>query len=233
MKILYIIPARGGSKGIPKKNIKPLDGKPLIHYSIDVARQLSGDEDICVSTDDDDIIKAVEGYGINVPFKRPAELASDAAGMYEVLLHAVDHYEKAGKRYDCVVLLQPTSPFRKVRHVKEALGLYDEGIDMVVGVSEAKANPYFTLREENDRGFLEKSKSLGPVATRQAAPTVYEVNGAVYVINVKSLKGTHIQEFTKVKKYVMDEISSLDLDSPVDWQFCSFLVEKGLAGFNQ
>jgi N-acylneuraminate cytidylyltransferase len=233
MKTLYVIPARGGSKGIPRKNIRPLHGKPLIQYSIDVARQLAPDDDICVSTDDDEIIEVAESIGLNVPFKRPAELASDNAGMYEVLLHAVDYYAKKDNKYDCLVLLQPTSPFRKTQHVKDALDLYDESVDMVVGVSETKANPYFTLREENADGFLEKSKSQGPVATRQSAPKVYEVNGAVYVINVESLRNKHIQEFTKVKKYVMDELSSLDLDSPLDWQFCSFLIEKGLVDLDK
>ena len=143
MKALVIIPARGGSKGIPHKNIKPLNGKPLIHYTIDVARGIASDEDICVSTDDADIIKCVEEYGLKVPFVRPAELATDTAGTYEVLIHALDFYEKQGKTYDVVLLLQNTSPFRTVQHVKEALELYRPDIDMVVSVNETKTNPYY------------------------------------------------------------------------------------------
>jgi N-acylneuraminate cytidylyltransferase len=228
MNVLYLIPARGGSKGIPGKNVKPLNGKPLICYTIDIARKLAKDGDICVTTDDDKIIEVVAECGVTVPFKRPANLASDDAGMHEVMLHAVDFYEKAGNQYDCLVLLQPTSPFRTARHVEEALALYDETVDMVVGVSEARANPYFTLREENEHGFLERSKSFGRIVTRQSAPKVYDINGAVYVINIQSLKSTHTLEFTKVKKYVMDELSSLDLDTPLDWQYCSFLIETGI-----
>jgi N-acylneuraminate cytidylyltransferase len=228
MNVLYVIPARGGSKGIPGKNIKPLAGKPLICYAIDTARELAADEDICVSTDDNKIIKTVKEYGMKVQFKRPARLAADDAGMYEVLLHALEYYESDGKAYDCLVLLQPTSPFRTAEHVKEAQQLFSKDVDMVVGVCESRANPYFSLCEENDRGFLERCKSIGPIAGRQAAPMVYDVNGAVYVINVESLKKQHMQEFVKIKKYVMDEISSLDLDTLLDWHFCTFLVERGI-----
>ena len=108
MKILVIIPARGGSKGIPHKNIKLFNGKPLIYYTIDCARAICDDEDICVSTDDPEIISVVEQYNLKVPFVRPAELATDTAGTYEVLLHALNYYEQLGKHYDVVMLLQNT-----------------------------------------------------------------------------------------------------------------------------
>lgn len=114
MEILYIIPARGGSKGIPRKNIKLLAGRPLICYSIDVARALTSDENICVSTDDNEIIRVVEEYGLKVPFKRPDYLATDTATTNDVLLHALEYYEAQGKQYDVIVLLQPTSPLRKI-----------------------------------------------------------------------------------------------------------------------
>lgn len=124
MNPLYIIPARGGSKGIPHKNIKELNGKPLICYSIDVARELTTDENICVTTDDDNIIKVVENYGLKVPFKRPEELASDQAGTYEVIMHAINHYAAKGIYYDTIILLQPTSPFRKADDVKKCIEAY-------------------------------------------------------------------------------------------------------------
>ena len=134
MNSLVIIPARGGSKGIPHKNIKLLAGKPLIEYTIDVARAIVPDENICVSTDDQKIIKVVENYGLKVPFVRPEELATDKAGTYEVLLHALKFYEDQGKHFDNVILLQNTSPFRNAEHVREALKLYSPEIDMVVSV---------------------------------------------------------------------------------------------------
>ena len=135
MNKLFIIPARGGSKGIPKKNIKHFGGKPLIYYTIDVARELASDEFICVSTDDDEIIDKVEKYGLKVPFKRPDKLATDHAGSYEVILHAVSFYENAGHRLDCIVLLQPTSPFRQPIHVNEAIELYSNDIDTTTASS--------------------------------------------------------------------------------------------------
>ena len=106
---LYVIPARGGSKGIPHKNIKLLHGKPLIYYSIDIARSLTNDEHICVSTDDEEIIKVVSDYGLKVPFVRPRELANDTASTNDVLIHALKYYESIGKNYTAIVLLQPTS----------------------------------------------------------------------------------------------------------------------------
>ena len=226
MKILVIIPARGGSKGIPHKNIKPLAGKPLIHYTIDVARQIVANEDICVSTDDPEIIQCVEDYGVKVPFVRPSELATDTAGTYEVLLHALNYYEQQGKTYDIVILLQNTSPFRTPEQVKEALALYNSNLDMVVSVKECSANPYYSVFEENTEGFLNICKGNGNITRRQDAPKVYEYNGAIYVINPKSLKEMPLYKFTKRIKYVMDEKSSLDLDTMNDWHMAELQISK-------
>lgn len=217
MRYLIVIPARGGSKGIPRKNIKPFAGKPLIYYTIDAARSIVSDEDICVSTDDDEIIQVVDNYGLKVPFKRPAELATDTAGTYEVLLHALDFYEKQGNHYDALILLQNTSPFRTAEHVKEALKLYTPEIDMVVSVKECAANPYYCVFEENDEGYLHVCKGDGNIYRRQDAPKVYEYNGAIYIINTDSLKKQHMHQFSKRIKYVMDDRSSFDLDTMNDW----------------
>ncbi len=226
MECLVIIPARGGSKGIPHKNIKPLNGKPLIHYTIDVAREIVDDEDICVSTDDPEIIQCVEGYGLKVPFVRPAELATDTAGTYEVLLHALDFYEKKGSHYAVVLLLQNTSPFRNAKHVKEAMKLYRSDIDMVVSVNQTKTNPYYNCFEDNSEGFLKKTLDSTGFVRRQDAPVTYEYNGAIYVINAAQMKKKSLGEFTRRVKYVMDEIHSVDLDSMIDWKFAEFLIKE-------
>lgn len=225
-KILYVIPARGGSKGVPEKNIKLLGNKPLIHYSIEVARAVANDEDICVSTDNIKIKEIVEKVGLHVPFLRPPELALDNSGTYEVLLHAVNYYAAQGKQYDLLVLLQPTSPFRKVENVKTAIDSWDENIDMVVSVKETKANPYYLLFEENANGFLINSKE-GKFINRQDCPVVYEYNGAIYVININTLLNKNLNAFSKKKKYVMDEESSLDIDTQFDWKFAEFLLSSG------
>lgn len=226
MNILVVIPARGGSKGIPYKNIKELDGKPLICYSIDVARQLTADENICVTTDDDSIIKVVEDYGLKVPFKRPDYLATDTCGSNEVIQHAYQFYLNQGNQYDAIILLQPTSPFRRFDDVKGSIALYDDSIDMVVTVKEAAANPYYNCYEENENGYLVVSKGDGKLARRQDAPPAYEWNGAVYVINPKRLMDVGLAGLTKVRKYVMDDIHSIDLDTMFDWRIAELVLKE-------
>ncbi len=224
---LFIIPARGGSKGLPGKNIKPLNGKPLICYSIDVARQLVDDEHICVSSDDEAIIKVAEEYQLKVPFIRPAEWSTDTAGSSEVLLHALGYYESIGRTYKKIVLLQPTSPFRKKEFILEALELLKEDTEMVASAKITEANPYYVLFEENTEGYLEKSKK-SESSRRQDVPVVYQLNGSVYAIDVASLKKKKtLAAFTKIKKYKMETIYSVDIDTLMDFEYCEFLLEKG------
>ena len=213
---------------MPKKNIRPLSGKPLIIHTIDVARMLVGDERICVSTDDQEIIDVVESYGLDVPFIRPAALATDTATSYEVILHAVEFYRSKGLAFENVVLLQPTSPFRTAEDIKACLDLYDEEIDAVVSVKITDSNPYYTLFEEDEHGYLQKSKQA-IVNRRQEAPQVLELNGAVYVLNTQSLhKYSGIVEFPKKIKYEMEKLHSVDIDDLVDFQYCEFLINNGL-----
>lgn len=226
--VLVIIPARGGSKGIPRKNIKPLNGKPLIYYAIDTARAITVDENICVSTDDVEIKFVVEAYGLKVPFLRPDELATDTAGSYEVLLHALDYFEKQGKKYDIVLLLQVTSPFRTAEQVKEALELFRQTNDkdaMVVSVKECPSNPYYDIFEEDQNGFLQISKGDGTIYRRQDAPKVYEYNGAIYIMDARTLKHTHMHKIPHRVKYVMDAKSSFDLDAMQDWQMAEMMLQ--------
>lgn len=224
MKPLIIIPARGGSKGVPGKNIKLLNGKPLIQYTIEAALEVTDKESIIVSTDCEKIKAVVENLGIKVPSLRPKELASDNAGTYEVLLYEITQLDKKDKFYDYFIFLQATSPFRTVKQIKEALILYNNNLDMLVSVKETKANPYFVLREEDENGFLVPSKSF-TAARRQDAPKVWELNGAIYIINIKTLKEKPINQFTKVKKYVMDELSSLDIDTMMDWVLAENIIK--------
>ena len=225
MKPLVIIPARGGSKGVPGKNIKLLNGKPLILYTIEEARKAFNDDEICVSTDDEKIINVVEEAGLKVPFIRPIELAHDNSGTYEVLLHALKFYEEKNYYPDTLILLQPTSPFRTSKQIKEAFEEYSNDIDMVVSVKKTKANPYYILFEENESGFLEKSKNLS-FKRRQDCPEVWEFNGAIYVINSKALKNGHINKFKRIIKYEMDERSSHDIDSLFDWDIAAAIAAK-------
>lgn len=229
-KTLFLIMARGGSKGIPGKNIKPLSGKPLIYYSIDIARNFVDDSQICLSTDSNEIIQKAEEYGLQVPFVRPAELATDQADSYSVELHAIEYFEKLGKTFETLVVLQPTSPFRTSKQVQEALNIYSSDCDMVVSVVESTSNPYYNLYEENNYQYLVKSKPSN-VTRRQDCPPVYEYNGAIYIVNIDSLKKMPEDQFTKVKKYIMDGMSSVDLDNPIDWLWAEFLIEQNKINF--
>ena len=228
---LYIIPARGGSKGIPHKNIKALHGKPLIYYSIDIARSLASDDHICVSTDDEEIIKVVSDYGLHVPFVRPKILANDTASTNDVLLHALQYYESIGRTYRAIVLLQPTSPLRLVENVMGAIQLYSEDIDMVVSVKSSAAAA--VICEEDTDGFLTMTLNKED-ARRQDVKQYYEYNGAVYVINPKSLKEKGLSHFSRIKKSIMDDIHSIDIDTPFDWLIAETILEKSLLnGLNQ
>jgi len=224
-KILVVIPARGGSKGVPGKNIKPLAGKPLIYYTIEAAREVFQDKQILVSTDDEAIKNCVEKTGLKVPFLRPKELATDTAGSYEVLMHALDFSEKHEFKPEVLLLLQATTPFRRAVHIREAMQFVDEQTEMVVSVKESESNPYYVLFEENEQGWLEKSKK-GNFVTRQQCPKVYEYNGGIYYINVIALKEKPLKEFTKIKKYVMDEWSSHDIDTMLDWEVAKMILNK-------
>ncbi|MFN4006522.1 MAG: cytidylyltransferase domain-containing protein [Chitinophagaceae bacterium] len=225
--ILVVIPARGGSKGVPKKNIKLLDGKPLIHYSISTALQYFRPEQIIVSTDDPEIKASAESAGLTVPFLRPSELAADHSGTYEVLLHVLEATKNMGYAYTKLLLLQPTSPFRKLQHIKDIIENWDETLDMVVSVGISKQNPYFSLYEENALGLLSKSKE-GNFERRQDVPPCYYYNGSMYLINVESLKKSPLHQFKRIKKYVMDELYCLDIDTPLDFAFCELVLQKEL-----
>lgn len=224
MKPLVIIPARGGSKGVPGKNIKLLGGKPLIQYTIEAALEITSSENIVISTDSIEIQEVAQNLGLEVPELRPEALANDTAGTYEVLLHEMRKLENRGRFFNSLILLQPTSPFRKGNHIFEALNEYDDTIDMVVSVKETKSNPYYVLREEDKNGFLIPSKEH-KATRRQDVPKVWELNGAIYVINIKSLNAKPIHQFKKVKKYEMDEMASHDIDTMLDWKMAEMIEQ--------
>lgn len=226
-KILGIIPARGGSKGIPGKNIKKLKGRPLIQWTYDAANSSKFIDKLILSSDNDDIIEESEKIGLEAPFKRPSYLSTDKASTKDVLIHAVNFFRGKKEMYDYIVLLQPTSPFRKTEDIDLAIKLAcDNQVDMVVSVKESHSNPYYNLFEECDDGYLNKSKE-GEYFRRQDCPVVYEYNGSLYVINVNSLISQNTINFTKKIKYLMkEEYLSIDLDTEFDWKFAEFIVSE-------
>ena len=165
--------------------------------------------------------------GLNVPFVRPAALASDTAGSREVILHGLDFWSTNFFQPDVIVLLQPTSPFRTSEQIRAGLSLYSKEIDMVVGVKETKANPYYVLREEDEHGFLKPSK-VGTFTRRQDCPKVYEINGAFYAINPASLLQKNLSDFERVIKFEMDAFSSHDIDDRLDWVIAESMIQAKL-----
>ena len=140
-------------------------------------------------------------------------------------MHEIKNHEENNGNVDTVVLLQPTSPLRKVEHIKESLKLYNEQLDMVVSVKKSKSNPYFNLFEENKNGYLTKVKSSN-YTRRQDCPDVWEYNGSIYIMNVKSLKKRNLSEFKKIKKYEMDDYHSIDIDNKIDFRLCEVLLDE-------
>ena len=226
MKVLCIIPARRDSKGIPGKNWKLLNNVPLVGYSIEVAKQSSLIDEICISTNSNEVIEiAINNYHLKVPFTRPDELSLDITSSHDVLIHAIEHYESNNVLYDVILLLQPTSPFRKVEFINDCIELFKKSdCDMVVSVCETPLNPYYNLYNETD-GFIHRSIPSN-FTRRQDCPKTYLVNGSIYVISVNSLKNQQLHEMKKVIKYEMPEEFSLDLDTLSDWEKAEYILSN-------
>lgn len=222
MKPLYLIPARGGSKGVPGKNIRFLGGVPLIEHTVRAALSVAGPEDVVVSTDSESIAEAARRAGARVPFIRPAELATDTAGSREVMIHAIDALNATlpeEERYDTVVLLQPTTPFRNPEDIRNALEVFKkEKPGMVAGVKPASTNPYYNAYELRDDGTLKISKGEGLYIRRQDAPKVWEIDGSLYVIDAGALRAA--PSIARIERIVPVETTSpynIDIDTEIDF----------------
>ncbi len=218
MSILGLITARGGSKGIPRKNLADLGGKPLIAWTIEAALESSALDRVVVSTDDPEIAEVSRQYGAEVPFMRPPDLAGDKSAHIPVIQHALRWAEEsAGSLPDYICLLQPTSPFRTAQHIVRAVALLKENnADAVVSVCEAKTHPFLT-RKVDENGLLKPFMPMpAGYLRRQDFPPAFEINGAIYLCRsaIVMEEGTLLPE--KTKALIMDDQSSLDIDTPED-----------------
>lgn len=223
-RTIATICARGGSKGLPGKNIRPFAGRPLIVHSIEQALACPQLEGVYISTDSEEIAAVARAAGAQVPYLRPAELASDQAGKLPVIEHLVRHLEAQGLAVARVVDLQPTSPLRKPADIEAALGVQEE---LVVGVREAADNPYFNLCEQGPDGLMRLSKGDGS-ARRQDTPPVYALNGSIYVWRRAALTraAEHGLWSVRVAPHPMPRWRSVDIDDLEDFEYAQWLYER-------
>jgi len=225
MRILALIPARGGSKRLPGKNIRPLGGKPLIVWSIDVVRDNQEICDILVSTDDTEIKAVCTEAGACVPWLRPAELATDTASSVDVALHALDWYEAEKGAVDGLLLLQPTSLFRRAATVQRGIDLFGlNGKRPVLGVSPTQAHPMWSLRI--DAGYLAPfMKENGFGVRSQDLPPAYVVNGGFYLISPTDLRNQLTFVINGAIPIVSEfEQEGIDIDTPWDWTIAEYVA---------
>jgi len=225
-RILAIIPARGGSKGIPRKNLKELNGKPLIAYTIEEAVNSKYISKLIVSTEDKEIAEISEQFGAEVPFLRPMELAVDETSGIEPILHAVKWFYDKGCTFDYIICIQCTSPFRKAEQIDEAIKkMVSGGADSIVSVCESEVNPYWMKVVEDGR--IEDFLSNVPFyARRQDTPEIYRLNGAIYIAKTEVLLEYKNWYTKNTLAYIMDRKSSLDIDDITDFKFAEFLMKE-------
>jgi len=228
--ILGTICCRGGSKGIPGKNIKDLKGKPLIQHSIETAQQSECLDDLIISTDSQDIANIARQAGASVPFMRPDKLANDTANKWDVFRHALEFYEKdKGVTVDFLVDMDVTVPLKQAADIDGAIkmALEDEAVDVVITGYEPERNPYFNMMEVKEDGFAQiVKKSERPIVRRQDAPEVYSLTPAAYVIRRKALYDYNHWSKATCKIYTMPRLRAIDIDTPFDFKLVEFLMEN-------
>lgn len=231
--ILVTIGARGGSKGVKNKNIRPLDGKPLICYTIKQALNWDKARRVVVSTDSAEIVHISKKCGAEVPFIRPDILAADTAAKLPAIRHALIESERIfDEKYEIIVDLDATAPVRTVKDLDNCLRIFiNDRPDTLYSVINAHKNPYFNMVEKNDAGSYVLSKKLGnSITRRQDAPGVYSLNASIYfyrrdyLLNEKNK--TCITDNSKI--YIMDDIAGIDIDREIDFKFIEFLIKEEL-----
>ncbi|WP_113924625.1 acylneuraminate cytidylyltransferase family protein [Cognataquiflexum aquatile] len=236
MKILVTICARGGSKGIPGKNILPLNNKPLLHYTLETAFAFCEKygADLQISTDSQEILDCAGLKGYRTAYKRPEELATDQAGKMDSIRQAwVFAESNFGKNYDYVLDLDVTSPLRNLRDLESALEIlinFPNALN-IFSVNKASRNPYFNMVEESGDGFVKVVKDFGELKSRQEAPIVYDMNASFYIFTREYMKGNFFISTTERSlAYVMPHIC-FDIDEPIDFKIMELLMKDGSLGF--
>ncbi len=238
MKLLITICARGGSKGIPKKNIRTINGKPLIAYSINHANRFKkwfdqnyGAATIELSTDSPEIIEVASSFGLCTEYMRPVYLANDTAGKLDAIKDVL-LFSESNKNYDYILDLDVSAPLRTLEDLIEGFKVFINNKDCqnLFSVSNAHKNPYFNMVEENDEGFYSLSKKGNQILSRQTAPIVYEMNASFYFYKRAFFNQNSLYLFSKSLIYKMEH-TSFDLDEVVDFEFLEFLLKNNKLNF--
>jgi N-acylneuraminate cytidylyltransferase/CMP-N,N'-diacetyllegionaminic acid synthase len=228
-KVLAFIPARGGSKKLPRKNILNLNNKPLIAWSIKAAENSKYVDHILVSTDDDEILNIAKQYGASAPFKRPARLSMDNSKTIDVMLHAIKWLKNKNEEYDIIVLLQPTSPLRISEDIDNALELLLlQKANAIISVCTAEHNPLWTNHLPEDgrmNNFLDKNILN---KNRQELPEFFRLNGAVFVVYVDYLEKNKSFYGENTFAYIMPLERSIDVDNRIDLELCRILLNHSV-----
>jgi len=229
-KILWLIAARSGSKSITHKNIKLLGGHPLLSYQIKSAIKTRSDYEIWISTDSEEYASIAQKYGAEVPFIRPKELSRDTSSSIDVVIHAMEHAKKINKKFDYVGLLEPTSPFITSNQLDGALSLLEEHNEAlaVVAVKESRPNKIFIQKQsmflEELSLNLEKLKNY----SRQEFEKEITPSGGFYISKWNAFLEKKTFYTSKTLSFEVDEVSGLEIDEPLDWEFAEFIVLKKL-----
>ena len=227
---LAVITARSGSKGIRDKNIRLLNGKPLLAYSIDAAKESNMFEEIFVSTDSEKYAEIAREFGAQVPFLRSRENATDSASSWTVVREAIAMYQKAGKEYDTVTLLQPTSPLRSAEDICNGFETFlNKNANVVVGVCEVDHSPLWSNVLPEDlsmKDFIDESILNRP---RQELPKYYRINGALYIVKVENVLKTNFNLYQdKSYAYIMPRIRSVDIDEEIDFEYAETVLKRSI-----
>lgn len=232
-KILAIIPARGGSKGLPGKNIRPLCGKPLIGWSIENAKESKYVDDIYISTDSREIADVAESFGVKVPELRPAELAVDKSPSSAFIVYTINHLSEQGKNYDYIILLEPTSPLRDTADVDKSIEMMIDSpeFESMVGVCKAEdQNPVF-MQKIAENGRLVPYENVVKITRRQDVPEVYFLEGTVYLSTVSAFLEKKAFRHDKTLPYVVPKWKSFEVDDIIDFTIIEAIMKLKLKGF--
>ncbi|NAS29828.1 NTP transferase domain-containing protein [Flavobacteriaceae bacterium R38] len=228
MRILGIIPARGGSKGIPNKNLKLLNDKPLLQYTIEAANKAKYLDELILSSEDENIISIAKELGVKVPFIRPPHLATDTAGSLEVVQHAIHFYQQKKETYDAICLLQATVPFRTSADIDRALEMFiKKKPDALISVEKIphQYNPHWAFKADNENNLVIATGDEKIIKRRQELPEAYVRDGAIYITRTEVIMDQNSFLGNKTAYIELNNPNSINIDTPEDWERAEEIIK--------